>query len=69
MKHIIKDFRAAAVEGGAERQATKLSDTYTKKIGEVVFHVSALSHHAANQTAPEIILKMLENKVLLENSE
>ena len=68
MKNIISHIADSCTEEKS-LHGTKISETYAKKIGKVVFHVSALSHHTAKQTASEMILQMLENKVLMENSE
>ncbi|WP_102342377.1 hypothetical protein [Galactobacillus timonensis] len=69
MKKIISGITDSNVENNGKPQGIKISETYTKKIGKVVFHVSAHSHHTAKQTAPEMILQMLENKVLMEGCE
>lgn len=69
MKKNIRDIKSTCMESEHNQKCTRISETYKKKVGDVVFHISALSHHTAKQTASEMILQLLENKVLMESSE
>lgn len=42
---------------------------YQRKIGKVIFQVSAFGNPQADETGQQMILRMLENKVLNERQE
>ena len=42
---------------------------YQRKIGKVIFQISAFGNPQADETGQQMILRMLENKVLNERQE
>ena len=46
-----------------------MDSPYQRKIGKVIFQVSAFGNPHAKETGPQMILRMLENKVLNERQE
>ena len=53
----------------AVKQAVPMASPYQQKIGKVIFQVSAFGNPQAKETGQEMILRMLENKVLNERQE
>ena len=53
----------------AVKQAVPMAAPYHRKIGKVIFQVSAFGNPQAKETGQEMILRMLENKVLNERQE
>ena len=53
----------------AVKQAVPMAAPYQRKIGKVIFQVSAFGNPQAKETGQEMILRMLENKVLNERQE
>ena len=53
----------------AAKQAVPMAASYRRKIGKVVFQVSAFGNSQAKETGQQMILRMLENKVLNERQE
>ena len=51
------------------KQAVPMAAPYQQKIGKVIFQVSAFGNPQAKETGQEMILRMLENKVLNERQE
>ena len=50
----------------AVKQAVPMAAPYQRKIGKVIFQVSAFGNPQAKETGQEMILRMLENKLLFE---
>ena len=53
----------------AVKQAVPMAAPYQRKIGKVIFQVSAFGNPQAKETGQQMILRMLENKVLKERQE
>ena len=53
----------------AVKQAEPMAAPYQRKIGKVIFQVSAFGNPQAKETGQEMILRMLENKVLNERQD
>ena len=50
----------------AVKQAVPMAAPYQRKIGKVVFQVSAFGNPQAKETGQEMVLRMLENKLTFE---
>ncbi|MDO5326632.1 MAG: hypothetical protein Q4G00_07895 [Clostridia bacterium] len=50
----------------AVKQAVPMAAPYQRKIGKVIFQVSAFGNSQAKETGQEMILRMLENKLTFE---
>ena len=50
----------------AVKQAVPMAAPYQRKIGKVIFQVSAFGNPQAKETGQEMILRMLENKLSFE---
>ncbi|MBR3743421.1 MAG: hypothetical protein IKN04_23675 [Clostridia bacterium] len=48
------------------KQAVPMAAPYHRKIGKVIFQVSAFGNPQAKETGQEMILRMLENKLTFE---
>ena len=48
------------------KQAVPMAAPYHRKIGKVIFQVSAFGNPQAKETGQEMILRMLENKLSYE---
>lgn len=53
----------------AVKQAVPMAAPYQRKIGKVIFQVSAFGNPQAKETGQEMILRMLENKLTFEKQE
>ena len=53
----------------AAKQAVPMDSPHQRKIGKVIFQVSAFGNPQAKETGQQMILRMLENKVLNERQE
>ena len=53
----------------AVKQAVPMAAPYQRKIGKVIFQISAFGNPQADETGQQMILRMLENKVLNERQE
>ena len=53
----------------AVNQAIPMAAPYERKIGKVIFQVSAFGNPQAKETGQQMILRMLEQKVLYEDRE
>ena len=53
----------------AVKQAVPMAAPYQRKIGKVIFQISAFGNPQAKETGQQMILRMLENKVLNERQE
>ena len=51
------------------KQAVPMAAPYQRKIGKVIFQVSAFGNPQAKENGQQMILRMLENKVLNERQE
>ena len=47
--------------------ATKLSEPYRKRIGKVTFQISSFGTNQSSDTAQQLILQMLEQKIIRDN--
>ena len=50
----------------AVKQAVPMAAPYQRKIGKVIFQISAFGNSQAKETGQEMILRMLENKLTFE---
>lgn len=69
MKNMTMNLKDSCDGIESRSHEAKAAETYTKRIGNVVFHVTAFTDQAAKQTASQMILRMLEEKVFLESGE
>ena len=53
----------------AAKEAVPMATPYQRKIGKVIFQISAFGNPQAKETGQQMILRMLENKVLKERQE
>lgn len=53
----------------AVKQAVPMAAPYQRKIGKVIFQVSAFGNPQAKETGQEMILRMLESKVMYDTGE
>ncbi len=51
------------------KQAMLMTAPYQRKIGKIIFQVSAFGNPQAKETGQEMILRMLENKLSFEKQD